>query len=38
MNKVSETLQQWLVDVNSVRERVYRAPTPRERETLAWAT
>jgi len=32
MRKVSELLKQWHVDVRVVRERMYRAPTPRERE------
>ena len=32
MNKVSDLLEQWHVDVRAVRERMYRAPTPRERE------
>ena len=32
MNDVSSLLERWQLDVKSVRERVYRAPTPRERE------
>jgi hypothetical protein len=32
MSKVSDLLEQWHVDVRAVRERMYRAPTPRERE------
>jgi len=32
MNDVMPVLQQWDVDVRQVREQVYRAPTPRERE------
>jgi transposase len=32
MNKVSDLLERWHVDVRTVRERMYRAPTPRERE------
>src|SRR5437764_14984477 len=32
MNEVLGRLKQWKLDLNAVRERVYRAPTPRERE------
>ncbi len=32
MKDVSSLLQQWEMDLRAVRERVYRAPTPRERE------
>lgn len=32
MDNVSDLLKQWHVDVRTVRERLYRAPTPRERE------
>jgi len=32
MNDVVVMLGHWQLDVNQVRERVYRAPTPRERE------
>jgi hypothetical protein len=32
MHEVSGLLKRWQLDVKSVRERVYRAPTPRERE------
>jgi transposase len=32
MNDVLMLLDRWQLDVNAVRERVYRAPTPRERE------
>ena len=32
MNDVSDLLKQWDLDVRTVRERMYRAPTPRERE------
>ena len=32
MNDISVLLEQWHVDVREVREYVYRAPTPRERE------
>jgi transposase len=30
--ELAAALQQWHVDAASVRERLYRAPTPRERE------
>lgn len=29
---LAEALERWQLDVPAVRERVYRAPTPRERE------
>jgi len=32
MNNVLTMLGRWQLDVNAVRERVYRATTPRERE------
>jgi len=32
MNNMVEMLGRWQLDVKQVRERVYRAPTPRERE------
>ena len=32
MDDVSGLLKQWQLDVRAVRERMYRAPTPRERE------
>ncbi len=32
MNEIGELLQQWQLDANAVRERIYRALTPRERE------
>jgi transposase len=32
MDDVLEALQRWNVDLGAVREQVYRAPTPRERE------
>ena len=32
MNDVLTMLERWKLDVKAVRERVYRAPTPRERE------
>jgi hypothetical protein len=32
MNEIAELLRQWKVDVRQVREQMYRAPTPRERE------
>ena len=32
MNEVVDVLEQWNWDVRAVRERMYRAPTPRERE------
>jgi transposase len=32
MNDVSSLLEQWQLDMRGVRERMYRAPTPRERE------
>jgi hypothetical protein len=32
MENVLMLLERWQLDVNAVRERVYRAPTPRERE------
>ena len=32
MNDMNVVLGHWQLDVKQVRERVYRAPTPRERE------
>jgi len=32
MNNMQVMLGRWQLDVKQVRERVYRAPTPRERE------
>lgn len=32
MEGVSGLLEQWQLDMRTVRERMYRAPTPRERE------
>jgi len=32
MDDVSGLLRQWQLDIRAVRERMYRAPTPRERE------
>jgi transposase len=32
MNDVRAMLERWQLDVKAVREQVYRAPTPRERE------
>ena len=32
MNDVLVLIERWQLDLNVVRERVYRAPTPRERE------
>ena len=32
MNDLMASLQRWDMDVRQVRERMYRAPTPRERE------
>jgi transposase len=32
MNDMTEALKRWQMDEKGVRERVYRAPTPRERE------
>jgi len=32
MNDISVLLEQWHMDVREVREHVYRASTPRERE------
>ncbi|MHB1416800.1 MAG: helix-turn-helix domain-containing protein [Chloroflexota bacterium] len=32
MNDALELLKRWQLDVRQVRERMYRAPTPRERE------
>jgi transposase len=32
MDDVDEVLQHWGLDLGTVRQRVYRAPTPRERE------
>lgn len=31
-NELEEALSRWQVDAAAVRERMYRAPTPRERE------
>ena len=32
MNEVVEILKEWQLDIRTVRERMYRAPTARERE------
>lgn len=32
MSKMAAALERWQMDVAAVRERTYRAPTPRERE------
>jgi transposase len=32
MDDVNDLLRQWQLDLRLVRERMYRAPTPRERE------
>jgi transposase len=32
MDEVLDTLKRWKLDIGAVRERMYRAPTPRERE------
>ena len=32
MNDVNSLLNHWQLDMRTVRERMYRAPTPRERE------
>ena len=32
MNDVLDLLKRWQLDMRQVRERMYRAPTPRERE------
>jgi transposase len=32
MNDIRAMLEHWKLDVKAVREQVYRAPTPRERE------
>jgi hypothetical protein len=32
MDEVVDVLQRWKLDSRAVRERMYRAPTPRERE------
>ena len=32
MNDMQTTLERWQLDAKAVREQVYRAPTPRERE------
>lgn len=32
MNEVLAVLERWQLDMKAVRERMYRAPTPRERE------
>jgi transposase len=32
MNDILAMLEHWQLDMKAVRERVYRAPTPRERE------
>ncbi len=32
MDEISELLKRWQLDMRMVRERMYRAPTPRERE------
>lgn len=32
MDEIAELLKQWKLDIRAVREQMYRAPTPRERE------
>ena len=32
MNEVLDVLKRWQLDLSAVRQRMYRAPTPRERE------
>jgi hypothetical protein len=32
MKDIAQLLERWQLDVSDVRERMYRAPTPRERE------
>jgi transposase len=32
MDEVLDVLKRWKLDIRAVRERMYRAPTPRERE------
>ena len=32
MREIEQLLERWHLDVGDVRERMYRAPTPRERE------
>lgn len=32
MNEIAASMVRWQMDVGKVRERMYRAPTPRERE------
>ncbi len=32
MRDIAQLLERWQLDVGDVRERMYRAPTPRERE------
>jgi transposase len=32
MDEMSMLLKQWQLDIRTVRERMYRSPTPRERE------
>lgn len=32
MKELQDALQRWALDVGQVREQMYRAPTPRERE------
>jgi len=32
MNEIATSMERWRMDVGKVRERMYRAPTPRERE------
>ena len=32
MNEVLDALKRWKLDLSAVRQQVYRAPTPRERE------
>ena len=32
MNEVLDAVRRWKLDLSAVRQRVYRAPTPRERE------
>src|SRR5437588_11584981 len=35
-NELEEALRRWQLDAAAVRERMYRAPTPRERERERW--
>lgn len=32
MSEIATSMERWRMDVGAVRERMYRAPTPRERE------